>query len=122
MNFYSSLKRFGYSGDKAPDNWFGAFDMLIDLLMEQDHKEKYVVFIDEIAWMDTSRSGFITAFEHFWNGWAASQHNIMLVVCSSAASWVMNNIIDNRGGLYDRTTCENYREEFIAEWHKRFED
>lgn len=106
MNFYSSLKRYGYDGDKAPDNWLEAFDMLINLLTAKNHSEKYVVFIDEIAWMDTSRSGFITAFEHFWNGWAASQHNIMLVVCSSAASWVLNNIINNRGGLYDRTTCE----------------
>lgn len=69
-------------------------------------EEKQVIFIDEIAWMDTPRSGFLTAFEHFWNGWASGQHHLMLVTCSSAASWVLDNIINNRGGLYDRTTCE----------------
>lgn len=105
-NFYSSLIRYGYQGTQKPKDWLEAFDMLINLLSSKRQEGKQVVFIDEIAWMDTPRSGFLTAFEHFWNGWAAGQHQLMLVTCSSAASWVLDNIINNRGGLYDRTTCE----------------
>ena len=105
-NFYSSLKRYGYKGNDKPDDWLSAFDALISLLSSQPKDKPQVVFIDEIAWMDTPRSGFITAFEHFWNGWGANRGNLKLVVCSSAASWVMDNIINNRGGLFDRTTRE----------------
>ena len=106
FNFFSSLKRYGYDGDKRPDNWIEAFDVLITLLSSLPKDKPQVVFIDEIAWMDTPRSGFVTAFEHFWNGWGAARGNLKLVVCSSAASWVMDNIINNRGGLFDRTTRE----------------
>lgn len=105
-NFYSSLIRYGYHGTEKPKDWLEAFDMLISLLESKGKDEKQVIFIDEIAWMDTPRSGFLTAFEHFWNGWAAGQHQLMLVTCSSAASWVLDNIINNQGGLYDRITCE----------------
>ena len=105
-NFYSSLIKYGYQGTEKPKDWLEAFDMLINLLETKSKDEKLVIFIDEIAWMDTPRSGFLTAFEHFWNGWAAGQHQLMLVTCSSAASWVLDNIINNQGGLYDRTTCE----------------
>ncbi len=106
FNFYTSLHRFGYEGTKTPGNWLEAFDALAWLLESKPQDEKQVVFIDEIAWMDTPRSGFVKAFEHFWNGWGANRNNLLLVVCSSAASWVMDNIINSRGGLFDRTTRE----------------
>lgn len=105
-NFHSSLIRYGYQGTERPKDWLEAFDMLIGLLEARGKDERQVIFIDEIAWMDTPRSGFLTAFEHFWNGWASDQHQLMLVTCSSAASWMLDNIINNRGGLYDSTTCE----------------
>lgn len=114
-NFYSSLKRYGYEGTEKPSDWMEAFDMLIKFLETNQKEEKQVVFIDEIAWMDTPRSGFLTAFEHFWNGWASGQHHLMLITCSSAASWVLDNIINNRGGLYDRTTCEIHLSPFTLQ-------
>ena len=56
--------------------------------------------------MDTARSGFVTALEHFWNGWVAGRSDIMLVVCGSSTSWILNNLVNNNGGLYDRLTYE----------------
>ena len=56
--------------------------------------------------MHTPRSGFVTALEHFWNGWAAGKQNIMLIVCGSATSWISDKLLNNKGGLFDRTTDE----------------
>ena len=104
--FYYSLKRYGANIEHEPSDWFEAFEMLITLLENKDKNRRLVIFIDELPWMDTPRSGFITAFEHFWNSWAAGQKNIMLIVCGSAASWISDKLIQNKGGLYGRTTYE----------------
>ena len=84
QGFASSLRQFGATIEKTPDNWLEAFDMLTGLLKMHIRKKRCVVFIDELPWMDTERSGFMTAFEYFWNGWASAQKNIMLIVCGSA--------------------------------------
>ena len=68
--FSSTLRRYGSEHDKQPTDWMEAFDMLINLLASKSKDKRQVVFIDEMPWMDTPRSGFITAFEHFWNGWS----------------------------------------------------
>lgn len=101
--FYSSLSRYGYKG-KMPADWLTAFDALTDLLTEKNDGSRQVVFIDEMPWMDTARSGFITAFEHFWNGWGAGQQQLMLIVCGSSTSWITDKIINNKGGLFNRIT------------------
>ena len=64
--------------------------------------ERKVVFLDEIPWLDTPRSGFLSALESFWTGWAVFRKDIVLVVCGSATSWIVKNIIRNKGGLYNR--------------------
>ena len=104
-SFYSSLVRFGYSGG-MPGGWLQAFDILIKLLESLGTTKRQVVFIDEMPWMDTPRSGFVTALEYFWNGWGAGRSNLMLIVCGSAASWLGDKIINSKGGLYNRTTFE----------------
>lgn len=106
QSFHSSLMRYGAESGSQPQDWFEAFDMLISLLKQQKEGKRQVVFIDEMPWMDTPRSGFITALEHFWNGWAAGKENIMLIVCGSSTSWITDNLINNHGGLYGRTTRE----------------
>lgn len=105
-NFYSSLIRYGSKQAAIPTDWLEAFDALIALLEEKGKEERQVVFIDELPWMDTPRSGFITALEHFWNGWGAGRENLMLIVCGSATSWISDKLLNNRGGLFDRTTDE----------------
>lgn len=106
QNFILSLKRYGAEIEQKITNWMDAFDCLIHLLENKSDGEKTVVFIDELPWMDTPRSGFITSFEHFWNGWAAGKENIILIVCGSATSWISDKLLDNKGGLYGRTTFE----------------
>ena len=105
-HFYLSLQRHGMKRSKCPASWLEAFFMLEMHLKSLDDGSRQVVFLDELPWMDTPRSGFITALEAFWNGWACHRHNMMLVVCGSANSWMLDNLVNNHGGLYGRTTYE----------------
>lgn len=104
QNFYFSLLRYGAEDITVPTSWLEAFFMLEHLLKKLDNGSRQVVFIDEMPWMDTARSGFITAFEAFWNGWGNTRHNLCLVACGSATSWMLDNFIDDKGGLYGRVT------------------
>lgn len=103
--FHTSLVRYGDTHSDIPFNWLEAFDRLTQLL-ENKEQERLVVFIDELPWMDTDRSGFITALEHFWNGWAAGNPRIMLIACGSSTSWINDKLVNNHGGLYGRLTSE----------------
>lgn len=105
-SFYYSLLSHGLEGFKKPTSWMEAFYQLEQLLVKLDKGSRQVVFIDELPWMDTPRSGFLPAFESFWNGWCSGRDNLMLVVCGSATSWILGNLSRNRGGLYGRLTDE----------------
>ena len=120
-HFARSLTMSGMKGVRTPSSWLDAFYMLEDYLQEKDDgKTRQLIFIDEIQWMDTPKSGFMTGFEAFWNGWACYRHNIMVIVCGSSTSWILDKVINNHGGLYDRVTrqikllpfslreCENF--------------
>ena len=109
--FYYSLILAGMKKSKCPKDWLEAFFMLESYLQSIDKGERMLIFLDELPWMDTSKSGFITAFESFWNSWACNK-NIMLIVCGSANSWIMNELINNHGGLYGRVTHEIKLEPF----------
>ena len=104
--FHYSLQDYGLQGEACPKSWLEAFRLLQKLLTQKNDGTRQVVFIDELPWMDTARSRFIPAFEHFWNGWAAKQDNVVLIVCGSATSWMEDNLINNKGGLYNRLTHE----------------
>lgn len=104
--FNATLIRYGAEEQEPPTNWTNAFERLIALLSKVPKEKRMVAFLDELPWMDTPRSGFITAFEHFWNGWGAGQENMMLIVCGSATSWIQDNLINSYGGLYDRVNAE----------------
>lgn len=106
QNFQFSLIRHGMDGAVLPTSWMEAFFMLERFLEQSDNGTRQVVFLDELPWMDTPRSGFLTALEAFWNGWCNMRHNVCFVVCGSATSWMLDNLINNKGGLYGRLTCE----------------
>ena len=89
---------------KPPVNWIEAFDALSWYLSTKNPKIKSVVFLDELPWLDGKKSGFLPAFEHFWNSWASRQPNLLVVVCGSAASWMIRNITQATGGLHNRIT------------------
>jgi len=102
-NFAVALSDYGNMDVPLLQDWFAAFEKLQALLERKKGKRK-VVFFDEMPWFDTKGSRFVPALEHFWNGWAAAQKDIMLIVCGSAASWIVKKLFRNRGGLYNRIT------------------
>lgn len=107
----SSLENAGYPVTSTPKHWLEAFDMLKELIRRSQAKKK-VIFIDEMPWMDTPRSKFVTALEFFWNGWASLREDILLIVCGSATSWIINKIFRNHGGLHNRVTHQIYLKPF----------
>ena len=110
--FAHSLRKYGDTKDDSIDNWFEAFHRLEALLDGKKGRKRMVVFIDEMPWLDTPRAGFMSAFEHFWNGWGAGKHNLLLIVCGSATTWMLDKLIHNTGGLYGRTTRELHLKPF----------
>ncbi len=103
-NFNISLVKYGDEKTGVPKSWIEAFERLIDLLERKSNEDRQVVFLDELPWMDVQKSGFIPAFEHFWNSWGSARDNLMLIVCGSSTSWIMDKLMNNTGGLYGRTT------------------
>ena len=107
--FKESLVKYGDTSTKTPRDWFEAFSRLEKLLSgENVYKEyehgKKIVFLDELPWMDTARSDFKSALDYFWNSWGSSQNDLVLIVCGSATSWIINNIVKDTGGFYNRVT------------------
>jgi uncharacterized protein len=87
-----------------PESWLKAFEMLKLYLTPVLKKNRSVVFFDEFPWIDSARSGFLPAFENFWNTWASKEKNLVVVICGSAASWMIKKVVKNRGGLHNRVT------------------
>jgi AAA+ ATPase superfamily predicted ATPase len=87
-----------------PGSWIQAFGMLTGYLTPLIVKERKVIFFDEFPWANTPRSGFLPAFENFWNTWAVWQKNLIVIICGSAAAWMIQKVIRNRGGLHNRVT------------------
>ena len=89
---------------KPPGTWVEAFHALEQFLNNLPKRKKLVIFLDEFPWLDSRKSGFLSAFEHFWNSWASRQTHLLFVICGSAASWMIRKIINNKGGLHHRIT------------------
>ena len=99
--FKKQLERYTGQRVKRFKDWFEAFDSLRDYL-DSLSKERIVVFLDEIPWMDNPRSEFLAAFGQFWNNWASTKQNLKLFVCGSATTWMLSKIIGDKGGIYGR--------------------
>ena len=102
--FHAALKKHFQVGMPVPKSWFQAFALLEERLEQDITLGKKILFIDEMPWLDTPKSGFLNALEHFWNSFASRRKDILLIVCGSAASWIVKNLIDNYGGLHNRVT------------------
>ncbi len=103
-NFYMAIRQNAPHMEIDPFNsWLEAFNTLI-IVLEQSTSPKKVIFIDELPWLDTPRSNFIMGLEYFWNSWASARTDIVLIGCGSAASWMLNKLINDKGGLYNRVT------------------
>lgn len=108
--FANSLIIAGMKKVKRPKSWSQAFFMLGQHLSTMPDKK--VIFIDELPWLDTPNSKFVSALDHFWNGWATARKDIVLVVCGSATSWIMEKVVMNYGGLHNRLTEQIYLRPF----------
>lgn len=97
--------------EMAPESWLEAFNMLKIALESRNKSTKMVIFLDELPWLANKRSEFLTALGWFWNTWA-SVNNVMLVICGSAASWMISKVINNRGGLHNRVTQQIFLHPF----------
>lgn len=103
--FSESIKRAGLSNFPKITNWIDAFERLKDIVIQSKEKKK-VIFIDELSWLDTARSGILTALENFWNGWASGRKDVVLIICASTTSWIIDKIIHNKGGLHNRLNAQ----------------
>jgi len=102
-NFTKELsKSYNYDIEDTPKTWLDAFTCLEEYLDQVKGTKKKVVFLDEFPWMATSRSKFQMAFENFWNSYCAKRADIIVVICGSAASYMVKKIIKNKGGLHNR--------------------
>jgi len=104
FNFSTALHKYSKKDYPQVDTWQKAFVQLADYLDNVKTKEKKIIFIDEMPWLDNQKSCFLSAFEYWWNTYASSKKEIFLVVCGSSTSWLVKNIFKNRGGLHNRVT------------------
>lgn len=113
-NREQQLRNFTYSLKEAkrqfepiedtPKDWLAAFhDLKEHLESIGEPEKKKVVFIDELPWVATAKSDFLTGFSYFWNSYA-SKSNIIVIICGSATAWMIKKIINDKGGLHNRVT------------------
>ncbi|NUN99175.1 MAG: AAA family ATPase [Saprospiraceae bacterium] len=88
---------------KVPNDWLEAFFLLSNYLQGQSETQKQVVFFDEVPWLAGHKSGFLMGLSWFWNSFAVTR-NLVVVICGSAASWMIQKIVNDRGGLHNRIT------------------
>lgn len=103
QNFHYALADFGAETEQ-PVTWQEAFRLLEKYIESLATNQPKIIFFDELPWLDSYRSDFVAALEYFWNNWAYYRSDIKLIVCGSATSWMLNNIINSRGGLHNRVT------------------
>ena len=114
--FFHALKEAGLPNTaEEPKNWMQAFEQLKDVIRSSLQKKK-IIFMDELSWMDTPKSDLMKALEHFWNAWASARDDVLLILCSSATSWMLNKVIHNKGGLYNRLNRQLYLKPFPLSW------
>ena len=101
--FRRSLVESGHAKCPVLKSWFQAFDELKTVVAASKARKK-VLFIDEMPWMDRPNAHFVPALENFWNAWPSARKDVLLIVCGSATSWMLNKVIHDRGGLHNRVT------------------
>ena len=99
-------------------------------MIGRKEEKEYLKNIMYEEWMNTRNSGLVSALESFWNGFATArkEKDIILIVCASATYWMMNNIVNAKGGLHNRLTGQihlkpftlNECEEFLNERKIKF--
>jgi uncharacterized protein len=104
--FSQELSRTYYRGASLarPANWEDAFKLLNAEIERED--KKTVLFLDELPWLCTTKSELLETIDHYWNHYWSHNNKVLLIVCGSAAAWMIKNIIHDKGGLHNRITGE----------------
>lgn len=120
--FFDELKRNSnkIKEEEKPKDWKGAFELLKKYLNSLRSQSKKVIFIDEMPWMDTHKSDFRMYFGHFWNTYCEKRNDIVVVLCGSAASYMVQNVISNEGSLHARLTYKLHIKPFTLFETKEF--
>jgi uncharacterized protein len=103
-NFSTTLNEYSKKYNNLPSSWLQAFNQLKEHILTLKGKKKKVIFLDEISWFDGAKAGFIPALNNFWNQFCVKRKDIILVICGSVASWIINKIVNDKGGLHNRIT------------------
>ena len=105
--FSDAMYDYGFPIPQQPKDWMQAFIMLKNALKKKvESGERCVIFVDELPALDAEGSNVASAVGYFWNSWACQYDNIIFIICGSATSWMISNVIDSKGGLHDRITME----------------
>ena len=108
-NFAKELKKAaGLKKQPLLSSWEDAFDALEEYLESLPRDRRKIVFIDEMPWIDTPKSEFVEALEYFWNSWGSRRNDIVFIATGSASSWMMDKLVENKGGLHARLTNNIY--------------
>ena len=120
-NFGKAMKQ--YAGLKTVPkyaDWFDAFDALEEHLSNLPANRKKVVFFDEMPWIDTQKSDFVSELEYFWANWVQNRDDIVFIACGSATTWMKEKLEDNKGGLHNRITHRIYLRPFYLSECKEY--
>lgn len=104
----------------VPENWIWAFAELKKYLKKLPSDRKQVIFIDELPWIGTSSSNFVQVLAHFWNDFLSKHSHYILIICGSATSWIVNNILGDPGGMHNRVTKHLHLRPFTLAETKAF--
>ena len=115
-NFAKAMKKYAKMQSQPKySSWDDAFDSLEEYIERLPMEKRKVIFIDEMPWIDTPQSEFVEALESFWNGWAARRRDIVFIASGSSTSWMMDNLVENQGGLHARITRNIYVRPFTLQ-------
>lgn len=117
--FKNELERYSKQKRPLPKDWFEAFEQLRDYLSSLN-KERIIVFLDELPWLDTPKSNFLAAFSYFWNIWGANNPKLKLFVCGSATTWMISKLIGDKGGMHGRVNRQIYLRPFTLGETEKF--
>ncbi|MBM3610852.1 MAG: ATP-binding protein [Alphaproteobacteria bacterium] len=97
-------KFFGGVNAVHPRDWLSAFALLTTQIQKINSSHKIVLFFDELPWLASNKSGFMQALDYYWNRHWSEFLNLTVIVCGSGASWMLDKLINAKGGLHNRLT------------------
>jgi len=105
-NFTQEIGNTFYSGAplEVKSNWRDTLQTLTQAIKNTPAKKRIILFFDEFPWLVTRNSNLLQTLEYYWNHHWSRDSRIKLIICGSSAGWILKNVVNNKGGLYNRVT------------------